>query len=488
MRTVPGRTDRVVIVGAGLGGLSAALHLAGAGREVTVLEREAIPGGRCGRLRSGGYCFDTGPTVLTMPELVQRPLAAVGESLDDWLDLVRLDPAYRAGFADGSTLDVHADLDVMIESIRLDCGAADADGFRRFVSWLGELYRLELPHFIDRNFDSPAGLIGRPMLDLIRLGAMRRLAPKVGDFVQDERLRRLFTFQAMYAGLAPAQALSIYAVIAYMDTVAGVYFPLGGMHSLPLALAGAGEKHGVRVRYDTTVERIETAHGRASAVITADGERVEADVVVVNADLPTAQVQLLARPAPKLRYSPSCVVVHIGSAATFPNPAHHTINFGRAWERTFTEIIDEGRVMSDPSFLLTTPTLTDPSLAPEGRHTYYALFPTPNLDQRHPIDWTATGPRYLDHVLATLDARGYPGLSDAEVLRMVSPDDWQAAGLAAGSPFAAAHSLCQTGPFRAVNLDPTIENLVFCGSNTQPGVGVPMVLLSGGLAAQRVTG
>jgi phytoene desaturase len=485
---VPGRTDRVVVVGAGLGGLAAALHLTGADRQVTVLERELVPGGRCGRLDVRGYAFDTGPTVLTMPELVDRTLHAVGESIQDWLPLVRLDPAYRARFADGSTLDVHADLDAMAEAIRTTCGAADADGFRRFAAWAAELYRLERPNFIDHNLDSTRGLIGRPALDLVRMGAFRRLASKVGDFVADERLRRLFTFQSMYAGLAPTQALALYAVITYMDTVAGVYFPRGGMHALPRALAGAAEKHGTKIRYGTEATRIEITNGRATAVITGDGERVAADVVVVNADLPVAYERLLGRRPPTLTYSPSCVVVHLGADVLVPGLAHHTIDFGHKWRETFTEIIDRGTVMSDPSFLLTTPTLTDPSLAPAGRHVYYALFPAPNLDHRASIDWRRFGPRYLEHIRSTLDARGYRGLDGAEVTRMITPDDWHASGLAAGAPFAAAHSFGQTGPFRAPTLDHDVENLLFCGSNTQPGVGVPMVLLSGALAAQRITG
>jgi phytoene desaturase len=493
MRTVPGRTERIVVVGAGLGGLAAALHLTGAGRQVTVLERAEVPGGRCGLLQDGGYSFDTGPTVLTMPELVEQALGAVGESLPDWLTLHRLDPAYRARFADGTSLDVHSDVDVMADSIRDHCGPGDAAGFRRFVDWLGELYRLEMPHFVDRNLDSPLGLAGRPMLDLVRMGALRRLAPKVGDFVQDERLRRLFTFQAMYAGLAPAQALAIYAVITYMDSVRGVYFPEGGMHALPRALAGAGEKHGVEFRYGTTAQRIEIAAGRARAVITAEGERIPADVVVVNADLPTAQRELLGRTPRRRRYSPSCVVVHVGAPSTYPgahpDPSHHVISFGQAWDTTFEQIIDRGEVMSDPSFLLTTPTLTDPSLAPAGRNAHYALFPAPNLDHRHPIDWEREQPRYLDSIRHTLQERGFGDLiGRAETCHVVTPRDWQASGLAAGAPFAAAHTFGQTGPFRAPTLDRRIENLLYCGSNTQPGVGVPMVLISGRLAAQRVTG
>jgi phytoene desaturase len=180
-------------------------------------------------------------------------------------------------------------------------------------------------------------------------------------------------------------------------------------------------------------------------------------------------------------------VLHAGSSAAFDAPAHHTIDFGAAWDETFDEIIGQGRVMSDPSFLLTTPTHTDPGLAPQGRHTYYALFPAPNTTGR--VDWTAQRGAYRDHVLETLEKRGYHGFAAGiEVEHLVTPDDWRAGGLAAGAPFAAAHTFGQTGPFRPGTLDRRIGNLVFCGSNTQPGVGVPMVLVSGRLAAERIAG
>jgi phytoene desaturase len=494
MRTVPGRSDSVVVIGAGLGGLAAALHLRGAGRHVTVLEREAVPGGRCGRLRDHGYHFDTGPTVLTMPELLAGTFAAVDEDLDDWVRLHRLDPAYRARFADGSQIDVHADVDAMTDEIAATCGSADAEGYRRFTRFLAELYRIEMPHFIECNLDSPFELVGLPLARLAAMGGFRRLGPKVASYLQDERLRRLFSFQAMYAGLAPARALALYAVITYMDTVAGVYFPDGGMHAVPRALAGAGARHGVDIRYNTTAARIEIAGGRATAVITADGDRIPADTIVVNADLPTAYAELLPpgyqpRRVKRLRYSPSAVVLHVGSAARYSDQVHHTIDFGAAWNSTFDEVIRRGRTMSDPSFLVTTPTRTDPSLAPAERSVYYAMFPAPNLAHRRPIDWAVEGEAYREHMISTLEARGYPGFGAAiEVSHVMTPADWQAQGLAAGAPFAAAHTFGQTGPFRAPTLAPGIENLVFCGSNTQPGVGVPMVLISGRLAAQRITG
>ncbi len=491
MRRVTGPSDRVVVVGAGLGGLACALHLAGAGRQVTVVERESVPGGRAGRLSVDGYEFDTGPTVLTMPELIAEPLAAVGEDLTDWLDLAPLDPAYRAHYPDGSTLDVHTDTLRMAAEISRVCGPREADGYLGFVDFARSLWHLERDNFIDRNLDSPADLLNLSLLKLVGMGGFRRLQPKVDQFFRDPRTRRIFSFQAMYAGLAPHDALAIYAVIAYLDLVAGVFYPRGGLHAVPKALAGAAEKHGVQIRYDTTAVKITTANGRATGLITDAAEYIPADVVVLNPDLPVAYRDLLppARRPRRLRYSPSCVVLHIGSRQAYRKIAHHNIHFGTAWKRTFNEVIRQGRLMSDPSLLVTNPTHTDPSTAPDGRQTYYVLAPTPNLEAA-PMDWNGElGRRYADELIETLEQRGYVGFRDGiEVERVVTPADWAAQGMAAGTPFASSHTFRQTGPFRPGNLHPTLPNVVFTGSGTQPGVGVPMVLISGKLAASRVTG
>jgi phytoene desaturase len=425
-----------------------------------------------------------------MPELIEQALSWVGERLADRLELLPLTPAYRADFADGSVIDVHADPDRMEQQIAETISTRDAAGYRALVGFLRRLYRLELTNFIDRNLDSPAQLLGGAGLRLLAMGGLRRLAPKIGRYLADERLRRLFSFQAMYAGLAPQDALAIYAVIAYMDTVAGVYFPRGGMHALPRALAAAAAEHGAEFRYCTEATRIEVVAGRARAVRTGDGERIPADVVVVNADLPAGYRQLLdpdwaPRRLDRLRYSPSCVLLHAGSRRGYPQLAHHTLFFGRAWRSTFREVIETGRLMSDPSFLVSNPSGTDPSLAPAGRHGYYVLFPAPNALAR--LDWPRITDAYRQEMHAQLHARGLTDFADSlEVEVTVTPADWQAQGLAAGTPFAAAHTLRQSGPFRFPTLDRRIENLVFCGSNTQPGVGVPMVLLSGKLAAERI--
>jgi phytoene desaturase len=500
MRTVAGPTDHVVVVGAGLGGLSAALRLAGAGRRVTVLERADVPGGRAGTWRAGGYQFDTGPTVLTMPDLLADAFAAVGEDLADWVTLRRLDPMYRARFADGSTLDVRADPAATAAGIEALCGPAEAAGYRRFVATVTAIYRAETRDFIEAQLDSPLGLLRPSLARLVALGAFRRLDRLVASQLRDPRTRRLFSFQAMYAGLAPHQALGVYAVISYMDSVAGVFHVDGGLHAVPSAMAEAATKHGVTFRYGTTVSEIEVRGGRAVAVRTAGGERIAADVVVLNPDLPTAYRELLPpavtpRRLARLRYSPSCFLLLAGAGAqAHPDAdrldaAHHTIHFGSAWRRTFSEIIDRGELMTDPSFLVSVPSVTEPALAPVGGHAFHVLFPAPNTATGAGLDWSVLGPRYRDEVVAVLERTGYDGFGAAVAVESTTtPADWRASGLAAGSPFAAAHTFRQTGPFRPGNLAAGLENVVFTGSGTRPGVGVPMVLISGALAAQRVIG
>ncbi|MDQ1733781.1 MAG: phytoene desaturase [Pseudonocardiales bacterium] len=493
--TVSGPTERVVIIGAGLGGLSAALRLTGAGRSVRILESGTQPGGLMGRWESGGYRFDTGPTVLTMPGLIDDALACVGETRSDWLDLVELVPSYRAQFADSSVLRSFTDTSQMADEVARVCGASEARNYRRLVGYLTALYGAEFDTFMDRNLDSVTDLIRPEAITLLRLGGLRGLDRMVGRYLSDDRLRRLFTFQSMYAGLAPARARAIYGVIAYLDSVSGVWFPRGGMHQVALALAGAGEKHGTQISYQTRATSVEFTAGRASAVITDAGERIPTDVVIVNSDLQAAYRELLPaglRPwqARRPRHSPSAFVWHVGSGGELADPAHHSISFGTAWSTTFDEIINQGRLMSDPSLLITSPTVTDPTLAPAGRHTYYVLAPAPNTCIAE-IDWPRIGPRYVEEISRVLTERGFDAegafSSGVEASRFISPADWQSQGLGAGSPFALAHTLTQTGPLRHPTQHPAVDNLLFCGAGVQPGVGIPTVLLSGRLAALRVT-
>jgi phytoene desaturase len=481
--------DHVVVVGAGLSGLAAALHLAGRGRAVTVVERAPHPGGRMGRLDVGGYRIDTGPTVLTMPDILEDTLNAVGESLADRLDLSPVDPSYRALFADGSQLHVHREADAMADEVARVMGSAEANGYLRLRDWLTKLYRVEFDGFIASNFDSPLSLVTPQLAHLAALGGFRRWDRVMRRFIADERLLRVFSFQALYAGVPPQRALAVYAVIAYMDTIAGVYFPRGGMRAVPDALAGAAADAGVEFHYGATVSSLEREGSRVSAVLTEDGERIACDAAVLTTELPDTYRLLDRRPRRllPLRPAPSAVVVHLGCRASPIENAHHTILFGDAWERTFREIIDEGRVMSDPSLLVTRPTASDPSLAPAGRDLLYVLAPAPNLT-RGAMNWGRDGDAYVRGVIDAVTTR-LPHLgADVEVLDVVDPQGWARQGMFAGTPFALAHTFAQTGPFRPANKVRGVDNVVLAGSSTVPGVGVPTALLSGRLAADRITG
>lgn len=490
-RTLPGRTDHVVVVGAGLAGLSAALHLLGAGRRVTVVERDEGPGGRAGREELDGYVLDTGPSVLTMPELADEAFAAVGERLADRVELLPLHPAYRARFADGSVLDVHTEAEAMEAEVARFAGTREALGYRHLRAWLTRLYAVQMRRFIDTNFDSPLGLLTTDLARLAALGGFGTLEARIGRFLSDERLRRVFSFQALYAGVAPARALAAYGVIAYMDTVAGVHFPRGGVHALPRAMAGAAADAGATFRYGAGVTRLERAGERITAVVTPH-ERIPCDAVVLTPELPVSYGLLgrtPRRPVP-LRHSPSAVVLHLGTDRTWPDLAHHTLSFGAAWEGTFRELTRTGRPMSDPSLLITQPTLTDPTLAPHGRHLLSVLAPCPNTETGPGgEEWRRMAPRYRDSLLAVLERRGLDGLADSiEREHLLTPAYWARRGHAAGTPFSAAHTFAQTGPFRPRNLVRGTENAVLAGCGTTPGVGVPTVLVSGKLAAARVTG
>lgn len=494
---------KVVIVGAGLSGLSAACHLAKSGHDITVVESEEHPGGRSGVVGEPQYVIDNGPTVMTMTNLVRDAVMATGARMGDYLDLLPVEPAYRAIFSDGKTFDGDGELFVrtdsagMYEEIRAACGLHDAEAYLRFVKYLRRLYEAEFPNFIDRNFSSVLSL-AKPLgagLSLLRLRAFSKLDTVVGEYFQDERLRKIFSFQALYAGLSPLESLAVYAIITYMDSVEGVWFPRGGMNRIPHALAQAAAAAGVKFEYGTSATRFGFDSGRAPSsireVVLSDGRRLEADAVVATMDMPMLYRDLLrdfSEPA-LLRsgeYSPSAYLMLLGVKGAPPHPSsHHNIFFGKQWKESFDSLLRRGEIMKDPSILVSVPTETDPSLAPPGHSIFYVLEPVPNLGGR--LDWDIERPRLRSALLERMHSWGYLS-SESEILHetIYDPVDWLSKGMAQGTPFSLSHRFLQSGPFRPANLHSQLRNLALAGSATVPGVGVPMVLISGKLAAQRV--
>ena len=337
-----GKQLRVVVIGAGLGGLSAAAHLSKAGHDVTIVEREAIPGGRAGMIRSHGFSLDNGPTVLTMPDLLEEAFIAAGANMADHVTIKPVDPMYRACYADGSTLFVRHGREAMTEEIRRFANAKEAEAFGRFSDWLEQLYNAEMRSYIDTNINSPLDLIKpwRDGLAILKMGGFGKLDKKVASFFDDQRLQQIFSFQSMYAGLAPYEALAIYAVITYMDSVQGVFVPEGGMHQMAAGLAEAVEQAGVTIRYSSPVSHIvRHSNGTIRGVRLGTGEGselVEADAVVCNPDLPVAYRELLGDvEAPKKarngKYSPSCLLWIAGVNGLPPDdasPPQHPLRAG----------------------------------------------------------------------------------------------------------------------------------------------------------------
>ncbi|TWS20611.1 phytoene desaturase [Tsukamurella asaccharolytica] len=476
------------IIGAGLSGLSAALHLIGAGHEVTVIERSRGVGGRAGTVRIGGHLVDPGASVLTMPGLVFDALAAGGlgrGDAEDELDLLPVTPAYAGRFPalDGrppSVLHVPDELDEP-EHMAWQQGMFDA-AYQRFIggdaAWA--------------SYANPRDLaaLGR----LVRLGALRSMQHQVDRRVDDPRARRMLTFQALYAGIAPSAARAVYAVISHMDVGLGVWYPRAGMGWVASVMARQVQRAGGRVLLDHEVIGLDGRRGRVTGLRARTSARVHQlpfDGVIITADAPVTDrliAPLGGRAPRRVRLSPSAVVAHLDVDPDlqdhWPTQAHHTLDFGAAWEQTFAEITatrGRGTLMSDPSFLITRPSITTGEPGPVS-----VLAPCPNLESA-PLDWDALGADYVRELLRTLEARGYRGILDAEVLHVDTPADWARQGMSAGTPFAAAHTLRQTGPLRRPQRVPGIANAVLAGSMTHPGVGVPPALISGRLAAEALS-
>ena len=341
-----------------------------------------------------------------------------------------------------------------------------------FCDWLTKLYEIEMPNFIDRNFNSPLDFLNpiKPGIDLLRAGGFRKLNSVVKEHFTDERLQKLFSFQSMYAGLSPFDALALYGVITYMDSVAGVFFPEGGMNAVARGLADAASKAGASFRYNENVTRIvrETGSGGpVKGIRLESGEMIPCEVVVCNPDVPAVYRELLPETSMPLvarhgTYSPSCALWLAGVKGKPTNEvAHHNIHFGSDWKGAFDSLLKSGTRMPDPSILVSVQNHTDPTLAPDGSSILYVLEPTPNLDGK--INWSAERKDFRDSLVQRVAELGYP-TQEIEVERFIDPSDWEAMGMERGTPFALSHRFFQTGPFRPNNIDRRVPGLVLVGS------------------------
>lgn len=484
--------QRIAIVGAGVGGLAAAARLAHQGHDVHVFEKGSTPGGRCNTLSVDGFTFDTGPTLLLMPEVLEETFAAIGRKSSDYVELHKCDPNYRLHFRDGSDLTLGTDLvAVQKELERLEPGS-----FRRYLEFLAQgqaQYQVSLEKFVGRNFDG-LGEYFKPstLAKVFAIKAHKKMYPEVSRFFQDERLRAALTFQTMYLGISPYESPAVYGLLPYTELAVGIWFPKGGLHAIPKAFEKAAKEDGAQFHYRTSVTRVVEEGGRATAVVLSNGERFDADAVLVNADLPWAYKNLLqgtsAKPPAieKLKYTSSAYMMYLGVKRRYDGLLHHNVVFGRDYKGAFSDIFEKLQVPEDPSFYVNAPAHTDPSMAPKGMDSLYVLVPVPHRAPH--LDWRVEGPKVRAKVFARLAELGHPDLErDIVMERTFTPDDYASVlNLERGSAFGLSHNFMQVGPFRPANVDPNIDNLFFVGASTQPGTGLPMVMLSAKLTCERI--
>jgi phytoene desaturase len=487
----PRRGERTaLVVGAGLGGLATAARLQHAGWRVTLVERHHQPGGRCGLWESDGFRFDTGPSLVLMVEYWQQLFRDLGRRLEDYLTLVQLDPNYRIHFADGNVLEVTSTLNVMMENVeRIEAGAGQK--FLEFLAHTGKLYRDGVA-FIDRNMHRPSSMLNpAAALTMLGGGALGDLRTMVGKFFRDERLRDAFTFQSLYLGLSPFASLAIYGLLPYTEVAGGLHFPMGGLHALPRALERLFRELGGEVRYGAEVTRFEQDSRRVNAALLADGTRVPADVVVANSDLPYTYESLAGRKLPgvdRKEFSCSVVLMYLGVNRQYPQLLHHNLVVSADMRGDCERIFRRHEMPDAPPYYICAPTRTDPSLAPPGSDLLFILALAPSQNPARPIDWSIEGPRFGERMLDRLEAFGLTGLREHLVTqRMVTPADFtDRYGNVRGEAFGLSHGFTQIGYFRPHNRHRTLENLYFVGQSTHPGCGLPMVLISARLAAERI--
>ncbi len=482
-----------IVVGAGAGGLVAAARLARAGYSVTVLERSDHPGGRTNRLEQNGFCFDTGPTLFLMPHIFTQTYAELGERIEDHLDLVRLDPTYRIHFHDGVTLDLTADLVRM----RQQLDSIEPGSFAAYLRFLSEGYRhyhVSLDRFVGRNFRSLAEYFSPANLPLlIQLKALQKHYANTARYFKSQRLRAAFSFQNVYLGVSPYDALATYSLLQYTELAEGVWFPRGGMYEIIKSLSAIAEKNGVRFRYNSPVARIDVQGTQAEGVTLADGERLQADVVVANADLPYVYNSLLpdaprSRSLERLKYTSSALMYYWGvQGEVEPLLPHNVFLAENRYRESFDRIFRDLTLPDEPSFYVHVPSKINPALAPQGSHGLMILVPVGHINEQRPQDWPWLQEQARKVVLSKLATLGLADLSERIVCETrLAPPDYHAMNLAKGSAFGLSHNFLQVGYLRPQNRHAHYRNLYFAGASTHPGSGLPIVLLSARLAVERI--
>lgn len=487
------KSKSVIVIGAGIGGLCAAIHLANRGVSVTVVEKNARPGGRCDRFSREGHQFDTGPTLLVMPKLYETEFAALGAAMHELLDLQRVDPTYHLVFDDGSQLALTSDLKSMQDQLEtIEPGAFQ--GLLRYLDEGHRHYEIGIEKLVQRDFRRATEFFNLANVPLLfQLKPLVNHYRNMGKYFDHPRLKSAFTFQDLYMGLSPFEAPATFSMMPYTELAHGVWYPKGGMYSIVEALEALADKAGVEFLYNTAVERINVNGARTKGVLLARGQQMEADAVIANADLPYVYQNLLPQDGlavkiSRKRFSCSVVTFFWGVDQTYPTLGPHTLFLADDYRANFTSIIRDLDLPENPSLYVHAPARLDPSMAPQEQDTITAIVPVGHMAEDGKQDWSVIRDQARQHVfrrLATL------GISDLEhhikFETSFTPLSWRKRyNLVKGSTHGLCHNLTQLGYFRPSNRHPHYTNLYFTGASTHPGTGLPTAMVSGRLSAERV--
>ncbi|MGZ8493078.1 MAG: phytoene desaturase [Gemmatirosa sp.] len=485
---------RIVVIGSGFGGLSAAIRLQAQGHEVTILERRDKPGGRAYVYQQDGFTFDGGPTIITAPWLIRELFDLAGRRTEDYVSLVPCDPYYNIRFTDGSVFRYDGNRESIIEQIRR-FNPDDVAGYARFFEGGDDIFRTGFG-LIDKPFLKLRDML-RVLPDLVRLRADRSVASYVARHIKDERLRQVFSFHPLLVGGNPFQTTAIYTLIHPLEQRWGVWFAMGGTGALVQAFVRLFEELGGELRLNADVAEIETdaARRRATGVRLVDGSRLAADAVVSNADVASTYMKMVAPGARRrmtdarlrrLKYSMSLFVIYFGTNRRYEHMAHHEILMGPRYRGLLDDIFGRKRLAEDFSLYLHRPTATDPSLAPPGCDAWYVLSPVPHLGGD--TDWREAAPRYRDAIMRSLEERYLPDLSKHIVTEhRIDPLHFEGTlNSYLGSAFSVEPTLMQSAWMRPHNRSEDVDNLYFAGAGTHPGAGLPGVMSSGKIVAELI--
>jgi phytoene desaturase len=483
----------VIVIGAGIGGITAATHLTRAGFQVTALEKNSRPGGRCDRFSRAGHHFDTGPTLLVMPLLYEAEFRALGTSMHEQLDLRRVDPTYHLVFDNGSQLALTSDMKSMQEQLE-SIQPGSFQGLLRYLQEGDRHYRLALDKLVNRDFRKASDIISFHNLPLLfRLKPLIHHYGNMSAYFDEPRLKSAFTFQDVYMGLSPFEAPATFSMLPYTELAHGVWYPKGGMYRIVETLMDLARQAGVEFIFNSAVDRIDTHATRARGVRLADGTRLDADVVLANADLPYVYQHLLPQDRmvkawSRKRFSCSVISFFWGVDKPYPDLGPHTLFLADDYRANFESILRDLSLPANPSLYVHAPARLDPSMAPPGQDTLTAIVPVGHLSQNGDQDWDELRNEARQHVFRRLRALGISDLeAHLKFEETYTPLSWrQRYNLVKGATHGLSHTLTQLAFFRPSNRHARYQNLYFVGASTHPGTGVPTAMVSGRLVAERI--